>query len=65
MKCRHRTSWILGSSYEWCYRCGAFRRLRATGLTSMVPVTTWCRPTGPNGDNPFGPWAKRNAEAPR
>jgi hypothetical protein len=59
MKCRHRDSWLIGSGlYEWCYRCGAFRRLRSTGPTSIVD-SSWCVPVA--SGNPWDAWVKRDA----
>lgn len=54
-RCRHdRNSWILGGVWEWCYRCGAIRRLdRVPGTTNgLYPLTVWLRPVGPDGENP-------------
>lgn len=55
MKCRHRKSWIICGGYaEWCYQCGAWRRLRLVeGETNVsTPAGKWTRPTGPDGPNP-------------
>lgn len=51
-KCRHRDSWILGFVWEWCYRCGALRRLSRTGPTSLAVDSGWQRPVGQTADNP-------------
>lgn len=62
MSCRHRQSWLLMGGYlEWCYQCGAFRRLeRVKDSTNAVgPVTPWCRPTGLDGPNPWERWARQ------
>jgi hypothetical protein len=63
-RCRHRDSWLIGSHYEWCYRCGALRRMRDTsipGCTSTCePASSWAVPVGPDGENPFSRWHDRN-----
>ena len=58
-QCRHYKSLILGQ-YEWCYQCGAFRRLDVMDH-SLAVDSTWCRPTGVNGQNPWDEWQKNNA----
>jgi hypothetical protein len=56
MKCRHRDSWLIaGGAYEWCYRCGALRRMRESGIASVTPMSVWQRPIGAEADNP---WAR-------
>ena len=58
--CRHRQSWIVaGGCYEWCYQCGAFRRLAEITPTLVEATSPWCKPTGPDGDNPWESWRKR------
>jgi len=53
MRCRHeQNSWILGGTWRWCYRCGAIQHLKATGRNTLIAVSRWVRPTGPNGKNP-------------
>ena len=54
-RCRHeRTSWILGGAWEWCYACGALRRLQLIpGTTNhLAPVTGWRKPVGLGQPNP-------------
>jgi hypothetical protein len=53
-RCRHRDSWLIaGGNYEWCYRCGALRRMQETGIAQVTPQSVWCRPVGPRGENPW------------
>ena len=53
MRCRHeRHSWIIGF-HEWCYVCGAFRRLKFLRESSCVPTTKWIKPTGDKDNNPY------------
>lgn len=60
--CRHRDSWLIsGGSHQWCYRCGALRQMRETGVAQVTPNSPWVRPTGPRGDNPFNAWFYRLA----
>ena len=59
-KCRHRRTWILGMGYEWCYVCGAYRRLEPITGNSAVPITAWCVPTGDSQRNPYAQWSQRN-----
>lgn len=62
VNCRHRQTWIMGSSYEWCYQCGAFRRMRQTAQRNVIaPDSAWVTPTGPGGVNPVNLWERRNA----
>ena len=53
--CRHRTSWIiLGGYAEWCYFCGAWRRLQPMERINVsYPATTWVKPTHDKNDNPY------------
>lgn len=61
MRCRHSDSWLIsGGSYEWCYRRGAIRRMRETGIAQCTPTSVWCKPTGPNGANPWESFKKRS-----
>lgn len=61
-RCRHRKTWLIAAgTVEWCYACGAFRRCQHTRPTAVVPTTPWCKPTGPDGENPFAAWMKRAA----
>jgi hypothetical protein len=65
-KCRHRESWIIasrdsGTALEWCYQCGAIRKHADSGVDGMWPITGWCKPTGPDGNNPWDAWQKRAA----
>ncbi len=40
MRCRHRDSWLIaGGNYEWCFRCGALRRCRETGIAQVTPAS--------------------------
>lgn len=59
-RCRHRESWLIASgNYEWCYQCGAIRTMRETGIAQVSPLSPWCKPTGPRGDNPWAKWDER------
>ena len=61
-RCRHRDSWLLaGGTYEWCYRCGALRRMREAGIAEVVPMSPWLKPVGPAGGNPWEKWKLRTA----
>jgi hypothetical protein len=53
-RCRHeRNSWIIGGgAYEWCYVCGAFRRLQIISGNESEPYGKWIRPSGDKGNNP-------------
>jgi len=61
-RCRHGRTWlfevITGTYVEWCYECGAFRRLMDLGKVCR-PITVWACPVGQGGKNPWGPWQKR------
>lgn len=60
-RCRHRNSWLMsGGSWEWCYECGAVRRMFESGPAQVTPLLDWCRPTGPRGENPWRKWHDRN-----
>ncbi len=69
-RCRHeRNSWLIFGEYgEWCYVCGAFRRLKHIGPVSLVPDSKWFKPTGDPDKNPLekvSPLAPPQAAAPR
>ena len=52
-RCRHeRNSWILGGEWEWCYRCGALRRLKPLGGNACAVDSGWLRPVGAEAANP-------------
>lgn len=54
--CRHYHSWILsGGRLEWCYECGALRKLKMLSNEPSVsaPDGPWVRPVGKNGPNPW------------
>lgn len=56
MRCRHTKSWFLAMGrYEWCYECGAIRRLcpSSDGQNYSTVETQWTPPTGKGGRNPF------------
>lgn len=58
--CRHRKAWVI-SGLEWCYQCGAFRRLGVDTVSHKLCVmSTWCKPTGTRGKNPYAAWQKAN-----
>lgn len=63
-RCRHdNSSWIMFDGLLlWCYRCGAIRSMKHTGLTSIDAHGPWLKPVGPDGDNP---WSKYNAARER
>lgn len=55
-RCRHNKSWFIANGLiEWCYECGAFRRLsRIEGERNLVyPSGIWIKPVGKGGENPF------------
>jgi hypothetical protein len=57
--CRHRNTWLIaGGYYEWCYECGGIRKMKVSAPNVCCPETTWCKPTGKDGDNPWGAWMK-------
>jgi hypothetical protein len=53
-RCRHKETWLIsGGSYEWCYQCGALRKMMISyPPNSVTPITQWTRPTGNKGTNP-------------
>lgn len=39
---------------EWCYQCGAIREMkRADFVNTVRPASTWVRPVGKDGENPY------------
>jgi hypothetical protein len=60
VKCRHRYSWLSSGGLEWCYQCGAIRRLKHISPSVIVADSAWCVPTGEGGGNPWSAWDKRN-----
>lgn len=59
-KCRHNTTWLMdGGTWEWCYGCGAWRRMRETGIAQCAPMSPWCVPVGVGGENPWCAWDRR------
>lgn len=53
MRCRHRGSWLLcGARWEWCYQCGALRRMAHVTANHVEPETFWQRPVG-EAENPY------------
>jgi hypothetical protein len=58
-RCRHERSWfIAGGWYEWCWECGALRKLRPSGVNCSDVVSQWTRPIGKGGKNPLGKGGK-------
>lgn len=52
-RCRHGKSWLL-PHHEWCYACGAIRRIEYSNTSNKCwPVTQWTRPQGRDGENPW------------
>jgi hypothetical protein len=61
-RCRHGQSFLMcGARLEWCYECGAWRRLKpvAGSTNAVAPDSAWCRPVGRGGPNPFDQWDRR------
>ena len=54
IRCRHeRNSWLIaGGYYEWCYVCGAFRKMKHNKGNSVSPNGKWIKPTGDKNNNP-------------
>ncbi len=55
-KCKHhRTALIGGPPYchEWCYECGALRRMKFISESTFTSQTVWQRPGGRGCRNPF------------
>ena len=53
-RCRHYKAWVAGLM-EWCYECGAFRSLVLRD-GNLCADSTWCRPVGKNGEDPWYGW---------
>ena len=55
VRCRHeRNSWIIACGrFEWCYVCGAIRRMKRVGDNEIEAETKWKIPTG---DHEVNPW---------
>ena len=52
--CRHYGTWLIaGGNYEWCYCCGALRRMFESGIAQVSAKTQWTRPTGDKDNNPW------------
>ena len=56
-KHRHSKSWLIsGGTLEWCYECGAIRRLRIRnsdeGTHYSEPIERWTKPAGIGAENP-------------
>lgn len=53
-RCRHeRHSWLLaGARIEWCYVCGAWRKLKAVSTNECAADGPWNRPSGDESVNP-------------
>ena len=59
-KCRHRKSWIVCGGYiEWCYECGALRKMKHIKDNQFAPNSYWANPTG-GDENPFDKTWGRN-----
>ena len=53
-RCRHNGTWLICGGYgEWCYECGALRRMQVVNRNEVRAETQWCRPTGIGGANPY------------
>lgn len=54
-KCKHYSTWIIGyANYEWCYQCGALRRMHPYKTENAVlNISQWTKPTGVDGKNPW------------
>lgn len=63
MNCRHSDhSWLIcGGLIEWCYRCGAFRRMDLVNRTTFAPAGAWALPSGPEGANPWDEYKRKQA----
>jgi len=68
-RCRHeRNSWLLGPDYgsemlEWCWKCGALRKLKRIERNEYAPESYWIRPVGVKGENPWGKIKKLEHES--
>ena len=61
VKCNHRSTWLIAAGYyEWCYQCGALRKMSkdnidiptsTTGPESVYPKSQWLKPVA-GGKNP-------------
>ena len=62
-RCRHARTWLFvphtGTYIEWCYECGAWRRLAEIGKVTTRPITVWVCPVGRRGKDPWDGWQKR------
>ena len=54
-RCKHSRTCLTGGAivYEWCYECGAIRRLVEISANRFDAATYWIRPVGKGGENPF------------
>lgn len=54
-RCRHEQhSWIIASGLvQWCFVCGAFRRMRIVGPSEIANNGPWHRPSGDKNVNPW------------
>lgn len=60
--CRHRQSWLIaGGVWEWCYCCGAIRRMKHIRENAVAPDSTWVKPVGERGENPHEAWMKASS----
>lgn len=59
-RCRHARSWIMaGGNIEWCWQCGAIRKLSMAfdpEGSMLVPVSVWQSPIKDSSENPFEKW---------
>ena len=60
-RCRHeRHSWLIANAeYEWCYVCGAYRRLEMKS-GYLVPISKWVKPSGYKNNNPWEKYSNDN-----
>ena len=56
-RCRHdRNSWLLASgNIEWCFVCGAWRKMGHVSSTEVIPLTHWVKPSHDRDNNPAVP----------
>lgn len=60
-RCRHVTSWVIFGGYgEWCWGCGAYRRLSGPEGECAV-VSDWAYPGDVNPYSRFAASIKRRA----
>lgn len=65
MKCRHYHTWLIaGGLFEWCYECGALRKMIEIAPAYLRNCTQWTRPTGKGGKNPYPMKALNPSPAP-